>query len=170
VQGWMGRGGIARLGSWCLLGCLLMALSVPRFGLVWHEHEDPDDDHPEAQLLKLLASSRASHPHHQPSRHSETAHVSLSSAETPNLHGHYVAASLLVFCSLSPPLMLTLLRVSLRLQRHLVLCTHHIATLFARGPPRHLLRIPSCCANSVRGLSRAVCRLLLLPRSLWERV
>src|SRR5215831_1012092 len=120
VQGWMGRARIARLSSLCLVGLLLVTLVVPRFGLVWHDHEDPDEDHPDDQLLRLLASSQASHPRHHPHQHSETSHVSLSAAETANLHGHYVDASLLVFVCLCHPLTLTLLRVSLRPHRRRV--------------------------------------------------
>ena len=156
MQGWMGRARIARLSSLCLVGLLLLTLAVPRFGLVWHDHEDPDEDHPDDQLLRLLASSQASHPRHHSHQHSETSHVSLSAAETANLHGHYVDASLLVFVCLYHPLTLTLLRVSLRPQRRRVLFTRHIAPLLARAPPNPLLCILSCCAISVCGLSRAV--------------
>ena len=157
MRSWTVRSGTPqRLGTLCLAVLLLVGLSLPRFGLVWHDHEDPDEDHPDYQLLRLLASPQASHPSHHPHHHIDMSHVSLSSAETANVHGHYVDASLLVFFCLCHPLTLILLRVSLRPHRRRVLFTRHIAPLLARAPPSPLLLIPSCCATRVCGLSSVI--------------
>lgn len=67
MRGWTGRSGThQRLGVLCLVVILLAGLSLPRFGLVWHDHEDPDEEHDYHQLLRLLESSQASHPVHHP--------------------------------------------------------------------------------------------------------
>ena len=157
LRGWAVRSDtLQRLGTLCLVGILLAALSLPRFGLVWHDHEDPDEDHNFHQLLRLLASSQAYHPIHHPHHHADASHVFLSSANTPHVHGHYVDDSLLVFFCLSRPLTLTLLRVSLRPHRRRVLWARRLAPLPARVPPDPLLLVSSCFATRGRGLSSVV--------------
>lgn len=145
-----------RIGTLCLAVLLLVGLSLPRFGLVWHDHEDPDEDHPDYQLLGLLGSSHASHPDHHSHRPTDTSHVSLIAADMVNVHGHYVDASLLVFFCLCHPLTLTLLRMSLHRHHRRVLFTRHIAPLLARAPPTPLLLIPSFFATRVCSLSSAL--------------
>ena len=156
LRGWNVHTSLHRLSILGLVVLLLTGLSLPRFGLVWHDHDGSDDDHPDYQLLTLLASSQAPHPDHQAHHHTDTSHVSLSSADTANVHAHYVDASLLVFYCLWHPLTLTLRRVSLRPRRCRIFLARRIAPLPARAPPCSLLLTLFCCATRARGLSVAV--------------
>lgn len=136
------------------MGLLLAALAVPRFGLVWHDHEDPDAHHPHHQLLRLLASSQEPPALHHPHPHAEESHVVLVSDEDSHAHGHYVDDSLLVVCCVHHPLTRTLLRTSLRPCRPQCFVPRRQALLMVRAPPDAFLLVPCHFSTSVCALSR----------------
>jgi len=136
------------------VGLLLAALAVPRFGLVWHDHEDPDAHHPHHQLLRPLASSQEHPALHHPHPHAEESHVVLVSDEDSHAHGHYVDDSLLVVYAVHPPLIRTLLRVSLRLWRYRRVIARRLALLMVRAPPDLCLLLSCCFITRVHALSR----------------
>jgi len=154
VRGWVVHTDIARLRSLCLVGLLLAALAVPRFGLVWHDHEDPDAHHPHHQLLRLLTSSQEPPALHHVHPHAEESHVVLVSDEDSHAHGHYVDDSLLVVCCVHHPLTRTLLRMSLRPCRPQRFIPRRQALFMVRAPPDAFLLVPCRFSTSVRALSR----------------
>jgi hypothetical protein len=146
-----------RLGIWCLVSVLLVGLSLPRFGFVWHDHEHPDEEHDEPQLLRLLASSEASHPvlhppQHQAHHHTDASDVVLTAVDPSNVHAHYVDASLLVFIRALCPLTPTFLCVSLPPPNRQVFWARRLAPLPARAPPASLLLISRYCSTRGRAL------------------
>ena len=137
------------------MGLLLAALAVPRFGLVWHDHEDPDAHHPHHQLLRLLTSSQEHPALHHAHYHAEASHIVLLSAEPSHAHGHYVDDSLLVVCCVQHPLTRTLLRASLRPCRRQSCIAYRLALFMVRAPPDTFLLVLFSFSTSVRALSRA---------------
>src|SRR5262249_8911281 len=156
LRGWSVHTSLRRLSILGLVGLLLAALSMPRFGLVWHEHEHPDADHPQHQLLRLLTASQGPHPPDHAHHHAADSQVCLSSVETSHVHGHYVNDSLLVLYGLHPPLTLLLLRVFLRPYQRRVWLARHRARLVARAPPTSPRLVSSCFSTGVRSLCRVV--------------
>ncbi|MGE3538159.1 MAG: hypothetical protein AB7N91_12080 [Candidatus Tectimicrobiota bacterium] len=130
------------LGSAALLLVFLAATLLPRFGLVWHKHDDAehDHDHPASELAKLLSMFHEEHAHrhvspHPSHEHDGVAQEQLLDADLLRLHGHYIADALLVFGSCGVWPVLLVLQLVLRLVVHcLVLWPHDIA-LVARAPP-----------------------------------
>jgi hypothetical protein len=135
------------------VAALLAALSVPRFGVVWHDHEDPDEEHDAHQLLRLLASSQAAHALHHPHQHAHGSERVLLAAEDAHAHGHYVDDSLLVLCCLQRPLLHMLWHVFLRTFRRRRCMIRRLALLMVRAPPATLPLVSSHFTPRERALS-----------------
>lgn len=145
-----------RLSAVCLTGVLLLGLTLPRFGLVWHNHEDPDAEHDHDHLHRLLALSQASHPLYHTHPHAAPSAIALTAADTLNLHSHYVADSLLILFCFQQPLTQTLLRAAWRTSRRRILWVRRLAPLPARAPPGSYPLISAYFTASARALSTAV--------------
>jgi hypothetical protein len=123
------------------LGVFLASLTVPRFGLLWHEHKTSAKAHTYHEFWQLLSSHAtiAHHPEHHAHPHAHDAagpQVFLAAASTSNLHAHYFNDTLLIYCHFVHLLADAVRVVFLRMYRRVFQVSRHLLPAAARAPPR----------------------------------
>lgn len=133
----MGSRSLRLAGIAGLLLAFLAATLMPRFGLVWHEHEEAghDHDHANPDLVKLLGVFHGEHTAHATPQPEDGAQTALFDADAARLHVHYVDDTLPVYRSFRLGCALTILRLFLESQGYRICPLSPAIILLARAPP-----------------------------------
>jgi hypothetical protein len=135
VRRWTGRTNRwGPWGIWCLVGLLLVAMAMPRFGIVWHDHEDTGGEILALQLLQWLAVSQTPPPS-PPHPHTGDAAHGVLCAATSHPHGHYVSHAELALRCQPLSFSMHLLRLSRPRQVFQVIWARRLPLLLGRAPP-----------------------------------
>lgn len=135
----MGSRILRHLGLASLIVVFLVAIATPRFGLMWHTHDDGDHDHDHGRvelpgLLGMFHEEHArQHVHSRSSR--DSASASVFDADTSKLHGHYVADTLLVYGQIGGLSVVIGPSYCLPLGTYHSVCMPLQLSLLARSPP-----------------------------------
>lgn len=154
----MRRDSLRHCGIFVLVGAFLIALSLPRFGLLWHTHPGgeeahihdphvlahetptPHTHHPDPRGHAHTHTHDHDHSHHvhehdHPHDPEEDVGVRLVDATSHGLHAHYFDASLPAGCCLLPLPTLIVFAVVLPLCSRESLPSRHLVPPTARAPP-----------------------------------
>jgi hypothetical protein len=149
----MRRDSLRHYSIFALIGICLVALSLPRFGFLWHIHTGGETTHTH-DVYTLAHEAQAphtrpaaphehvhSHPHDQSHDHgsphdpAENVKVRLVDATSHGLHGHYFDDSLPTGYCLPLLLTLVVLTIMLRCFRRQAQPLRHLSPPTARAPP-----------------------------------